>query len=228
MGLISPLRPHYPNPEVTVASGANALNFTSGPLIGAVGLDLSFAEPFPNAFKKRIENTTGGPLTLHYQDVPGAPYCTESGFTPEFVSLTPSAIGLADTGTRLFARIQGIPPGAFVLIVPTEVTSSSGELVAHRVLPPFASNFAGGTVVTGAGDGLVVVGAAHTAELLYEVTAATPYLGKNGCGALDTFKIGVVPFLPVPMSSAVVTGELAPLDPTPGASATAPEPRFQP
>jgi hypothetical protein len=215
------------NPEVPVANGANALNFTSGPLIGAIGLNLSFAERFPNAFKKRDENTTG-PLTLAYQDVPGTPYCTQSGFTPEFVSLTPGAIGLADTGTRLFTSITNIPPGAFVLIVPDRVVSSSGELVAHRVLPPFATNFSGGTVTTSSGDGLVLVSASHTAELLYEVTAAAPFLGVNGCGVLDTFNIGVFPLFPVPMTSAVVTGELAPLDPTAQASATAPEPRFLP
>jgi len=214
------------NPQITVANGATALNFTSGPLIGAIGLDLNFAELFPTAFKKRIENTVG-PLTLNYQDVPGVPYCTESGFTPEFVSLTPGAIGLADTGVRLLATIEDIPPGAFVLIVPDRVVSSSGELVAHRVLPPFATNFTGGTVTTSAGDSLVFV-SGHAAELLYEVTAAAPFLGINGCAALDTFHIGVFPFFPVPMTSAVVTGEFAPVDPTRFASATAPEPRFQP
>jgi len=96
------------------------------------------------------------------------------------------------------------------------------------VLPPFAPNFTGGTVTTSAGESLVFVDAAHTAELLYEVTAAAPFAGVNGCGALDTFNIAVFPIFPVPMTSAVVTGELAPLDPTAEASATAPEPRFQP
>ena len=70
--------------------------------------------------------------------------------------------------------------------------------------------------------------ATHTAELLYDVTAASPYLGVNGCATLDTFHIGVIPSLPVSMSSTVVTGELAPLDAVGEASATEPEPRFVP
>src|ERR1700722_11325521 len=82
------------NPEITVANGASALKFTVGPIIGAVGLNLSFEELYPTAFKKRIENTGGGPLTLNHQDQPGVVYCTESGFTPGYEALTSGAIGL--------------------------------------------------------------------------------------------------------------------------------------
>src|SRR5579863_1359344 len=85
------------NPEITVANAITPLKFTSGPIAGAVGLDLSFSELFPTAFKKRIENTIGGPLTLKHQDEPGTAYCTESGFTPGFESLSAGAAGLADT-----------------------------------------------------------------------------------------------------------------------------------
>lgn len=216
------------NPQITVANGAYALRVTSGPLIGAVGLDISFAELYPAAFKKRVENTIGGPLTIQYQDVPGTPYCTESGFTPEFVSLTPGAIGLADTGARLVAVLQSIPPGITTLIVPNQVTSLGGALVAHRVLPPFGSDLSKGTVLTAPGNSLAFVSAAHTAGLLYEVTAAAPYLGLNGCGALDTFSISVIPTVPMSMSSTTVWGDWAPLDYVGTASATAPEPRFIP
>jgi hypothetical protein len=62
------------NPEITVANGAGAFKFTSGPIAGAVGLELSFAELFPAAFKKRIENMTGGPLTLKHQERHGVLY----------------------------------------------------------------------------------------------------------------------------------------------------------
>lgn len=216
------------NPEITVANGASPLHFSSGPLIGAVGLDLTFAELFPSAFKKRVENTIGGPLTLKHQDVPGTVYCTESGFTPGYETLTAGAPGLADTGTRLLAVFKGIPAGVSALTVPNQVTSSSGALVAHRVLPPLGPHFGAGTVTTATGSSTVAVTATHTADLLYDVTAAAPYLGENGCSALDTFSIGVIPSLPVSMTSTVVTGFLAPLDPTGVASATAVEPRFQP
>jgi len=216
------------NPEITVANGANALNFTSGPIAGAIGLDLSFAEQFQSAFKKRMENTIGGPLTLKHQDEPGTVYCTESGFTPGFESLTFGAAGLADTGTRLLARLKDIPVGVTMLTVPNQVTSLSGSLVAHRVLPPFGVHFAKGVITTSTGDSTVAVSATHTAELLYDVTAAAPYLGETGCGTLDTFNISVIPSLPVSMSSTVATGELAPLDSVATASATAPEPRYVP
>lgn len=216
------------NPEITVAYGASAMKFTYGPIAGAPGLDLSFAELFPSAFKKRIENTLGGPLTVKHQDEPGTVYCTESGFTPGFVTLTSHAIGFADTGLRLLAVFQGIPAGVTTLTVPNQVTSSSGALVAHRVLPPLGTHFAAGTVTTSTGSSTVTVTATHTAELLYDVTAASPYLGVNGCGALDTFNIGVFPSPPMSITSTVVTGFLAPIENAPEASATAPEPRFLP
>lgn len=215
------------NPEVTVTAGADALKFTSGALVGAVGLDLSFAERFPKAFKKRIENTIAGPLTLNHQDEPGTLYCTESGFTPGFESLTTGDIGIANTGTRLLALLSDIPVAVTAFTVPNQVVSSSGDLVAHRVLPPFGADFSAGTVTTATGYSTVVVSPAHTVELLYQVTAASPYLAVSGCGALDTFNIGVIPSIPLSLSSVVATGGLAPLDSVDTASATAPEPRFK-
>jgi hypothetical protein len=214
------------NPEITVANSTKAVDFTYAPLVGAPGLVLSFAEVFPTAFKKRVENTTVGPLTLKHQDVPGTAYCTESGFTPGFESLTSGAPGLADTGTRLLALLKDIPAGITTLTVPNQVTSSGGALVAHRVFPPFGSDYSEGTVTTATGDSTATVSATHIAELLYDVTGAAPYLGENGCGTLDTFIIGVLSSLP--MSSTTATGSWAPLDTVGTASATAPEPRFKP
>jgi hypothetical protein len=216
------------NPQIVVARGAEALHFTSVPLKGVVGLKLSFAEAFPNAFKKRIENTIGGPLTVKNQDLPGEAFCSESGFTPRFASPISGAIGKADTGVRLLARITGIPPGVSTLSSPKQVLSSAGDLIANLILPPFGSNFAEGTTTNGKGDGVVSVSAGHTAELLYDVTGAPPYAGKDGCQHLDTFNISVVPSSPVALTSVVVTGQLAPVDPASDASSTAPEPRFRP
>src|SRR5579871_221205 len=128
------------------------LAFSTSPIVATFapisGLDLNFKEGYETAFKKRIENTAG-PLTFQYQDVPGMHYCTESGFTPKFQALPiPGGIGLADTGTRLLANLTDLPPSVFVLIVPNEVTSSSGHLVAHRVLPPFGATDEFGTILT--------------------------------------------------------------------------------
>jgi len=79
-------------------------------------------------------------------------------------------------------RIQQNSPPVFELIVPNEVTSSSGNLVAHRVLPPLGADFASGTVTTFGGTSFVFVSPARTAELLYEVTAARPFREEMAAG----------------------------------------------
>jgi hypothetical protein len=188
-------------------------------------LDLHFGELFATAFKKRIENTFGGPLTATHQDVPGTSYCTESGFTPEFSATTPAAIGSASTGTRLLAQISNIPPAVSAITVPNQIPAPSGALVAHLVVS-YLPNYSGGTVLTTTGFSTVAVTPLHTADLLYEVTAAAPYVSKNGCFTLDSFDIHAA--APVPWIAPIVKGRLAPVDPTPNASPTAPEPRFVP
>ena len=56
------------NPESVVAQPTDGLKFTSSIPVGAAGtLDLRFEELFPSAFKKRIENTLGGPLAASNQ-----------------------------------------------------------------------------------------------------------------------------------------------------------------
>jgi len=212
-----------------VATMFDPLKFTAASPVGAVGvLDLTFAEQFDGAFRKRIENTPGGPLTAVLQDQPGTFYCTESGFTPQFSTTTPGDIGSANTGTRLVAEFTGLPPSVLFLIVPNEVTSSSGALVAHRVFPPFTSSFTGGLLPILPGASIVVVSAAHTAELLYEVTAAAPYQGVNGCATITSFTIPVAAFFPTTLAPAMVSGRLAPVDGTRKASSTALRPRFVP
>jgi hypothetical protein len=211
--------------QVIVAFGNdNGVSFSSS---GGPVLNLHFAETFAAAFRKRIENTTSDPLTPAPQDVPGQVYCTESGFTPEFSPLTPGAIGSATTGTRLLAQITHIPHHATALTVPTQVISSSGVLVAQLVSPPLGSDFAGGTVTSGGGTTSLPVSAAHTLDLLYEITAASPFQRINGCGALDAFDISVSASSGS-LAPANVTGRLAPVDGTASASATAAIPRFLP
>jgi hypothetical protein len=212
-----------------IAFALPGLKFTTATPVGAVGvIDLNFAEQFQTAFKKRIENTLGGPLTAVRQDIPGHFYCTESGFTPQFSSTTPNDIGSATTGTRLLADFASLPSSVFFLVVPNQVMSSSGALVAHRVFPPLGSDFSGGFLPIVPGFSIVAVSAAHTAQVLYEVTASSPFQGISGCGALESFTMPVLSIFPTSLSSAVITGRLAPIDPTNTASATSPEPRFLP
>jgi hypothetical protein len=223
---VQPIVVNQPATGTVIAFMQDGLNFTSTtPSTGF--LDMKFEEKFTSAFKKRIENLSA-PLDATHQDVPGTFYCTESGFTPQFSAVTPGAIGSADTGTRLLAKITSLPPAAFLLIVPNEVTSSSGQLVAHRVFPPFAADFTGGTIPITGGVSLVGV-TGHSAELLYEVTANAPYHGVTGCNLIEAFSINVFSFFPTPLGSAVVTGQLVPTDPDPSPtpSPTSPRPRFK-
>jgi len=220
--------------NVPLAFIATPMEFLSSQILSTVavesGLKLEFAEQYLGAFKKRIENTSG-PFTFQYQDTPGLNYCTESGFTPKYQALPiPGEIGLADTGTRLLATLSNLPPSVFTLIVPFQVTSTFGLLVAHLVIPPYGPNHEFGTVSTFTGTSAVMVNpVSHTAEVLYEIAAAAPYAGKNGCGVTETISIPVIPFFQTSLASATVTGVLAPDDPTsslPVASGTAPLPRF--
>ncbi len=197
----------------------------AGPILSDIAMSGPVAVVITNP---RIENTPLGPLTAVRQDNPGVDFCTESGFTPEFSSVTPNDIGSATTGTRLLAELSKIPPPVFEVVVPNEVTSSSGNLVAHRVLPPLGGDFASGTVTTSSGTSLVFVSPARTAELLYEVTAAAPFQGRNGCGTIDAFDIPLSGIFPVSLKPVKVIGRFAPVDGTKIASPTAPEPRFIP
>ena len=97
------------NPMLIVGFVSNGLNFSHLPMLN--NLVLKFEEVFPSAFKKRIENNAGGPLTAIKQNHPGILHCTESGFNPDFTAVTPGATGSANTGTRLAAKITGIPVG---------------------------------------------------------------------------------------------------------------------
>ena len=213
------------NPQNVVAIAISGLNFTSSHSSGLI--NLHFQEGFARAFKKRIENTVVGPLTAVHQDVPGVDSCTESGFTPEFSSLTPGDIGSATTGTRLLARITKLPPPVSTVTVPNLVTAASGLLVAHLVTSPLGSDFAAGTVLTGAGTTSLAV-SGRAVDVLYEVTAAAPFMGINGCAVIDSFDIAVAVPFGGGLGAVKVAGALAPRDATMIASPTAPTPRFVP
>jgi hypothetical protein len=60
------------------------------------------------------------------------------------------------------------------------------------------------------------------------VTAAAPFQGRNGGGTLDAFDFQLFGIFPVSLAPVVVKGRFAPVDGTPTASPTAPEPRFIP
>ncbi len=92
------------------------------------GFVLRFTEEFASAFRRRVADSSGGPVS---QDVPGTAYQTESGFMKTAASAQWHApeIGRADTGTRLTARFNNVPPGVGVR-VPIEVRNGNLQLRA--------------------------------------------------------------------------------------------------
>lgn len=209
------------SPVLTVGFATNGLNFSHFPM--GSNLNLKFVELFASAFKKRIENGAG-PLVPVKQNQPGVLHCTESGLNPDFTPVAAGATGSANTGTRLAARITGIPGGVTWIIVPNNV--ASGQIVAAFVPPPYVPPYSSGVPVVGPGINAVPV-AAGTAMVLYEVIAGAPYAGMNGCGAIDTFVIPAQPWPGGSLANANATGFFAPQDPTPIISALSPEPRFR-
>lgn len=207
-------------PVVTVGFVSKGLSFSFAP--SGVSLNLKFSEVFASAFKKRIENGAG-PLIAVKQNKPGGMHCTESGFNPDFTPVSPGATGAANTGTRLIATITGIPAGIWYILVPNDVTS--GQIVAARVPPPYVPPFASGVPIVTGGLAAVPV-SAGSAMVLYEVVAAAPYAGINGCAVLDSFLITAQPWPFGSLAGSSATASFAPVDPTPVISAPAPEPRF--
>lgn len=204
------------NPVQTVGLPANGLLFTSVPV--GTSLRLTFTETFASSFKKRIENTPAGALVPALQNQPGAFYCTESGFTPDFGGTAPGAPGSANQGTRLRAVISNLSPFIPGVVVPNRVVSSGGSLVAARVV---------GGVPTTAGGSVVLPIISGSASVTYEVVAVAPFAGVNGCAVTDSFVINASPWLFGTLANAVGTGRFAPQDPTVVISGPAPEPRFR-
>ena len=209
------------SPVLTVGFATNGLNFSHFPM--GNNLNLKFGELFTSAFKKRIENGAG-PLLAVKQNQPGVLHCTESGFNPDFTPVAAGNTGSANTGTRLAARITGIPVAVTWIIVPNNVVS--GQIVAAFVPPPYIPPYSSGVPVVAPGLNAVPV-MAGSAMVVYEVVAGPPYAGMNGCVMMDTFVVTLQPWPMGSLANAIVSGFFAPLDPTPTISALSPEPRFR-
>jgi len=124
-----------------------------------------------------------------------------------------SSIGQATQGTRLLARLSGVPSGV-TLTVPQTVSTPSG-LVATAVT---------GANLDGSGGSLASGPGTVTTMVVYEVTSST----SASLSTVDTLSIPVTVSyaIPGPLGSAMGKGSLAPLSMTFTASASAPEPRF--
>ncbi|MFB3830189.1 MAG: hypothetical protein ACE15B_25705 [Bryobacteraceae bacterium] len=200
------------NPAQIVAFVMQSLTFSSavsGPLA-----TLTFTEQFTTAMRTRM--TSPG-----RQNVPGAVYFTESGFTPDFATLNPGDIGSANTGTRLAAFFTNIPAGVTLLLVPNSVTASPGSGLLRRILPPYGASYDGGTLAPATGYGAVLVVNQKTAVLYELIQAGDPLV-------MEQFKIQTVPWPAVALTGTTVQGLYAPINSTAGVNGPAPEPRFLP
>ncbi|MEN6534535.1 MAG: hypothetical protein ABFD89_12785, partial [Bryobacteraceae bacterium] len=207
------------NPTQTVAWVQKGLTFSATGFISMLQcttrstfINLKFTEGFASAFKAQ------GSMD---QSTPGVSYNTESGLTP----VASPSLGYASQGTRLWARITGIPDGT-TLAVPGTVTSDSGYLTVSTV-EGADTNGAGGSVSGVTVNPTISDG---TAMVVYEVTTA----GSDSIGSNETVTIPVkIIFAREPSvttgAGMAVRGNLAPLSTITTAAdvTTATVPRFQ-
>ena len=215
--------------QIRDATGSAVL--TNSVLVGLCGTagitriaTLRFAEWFNAVFKRRsaapiVPGTSPAPAA---QNVPGTTYNTETGFYNPAFPADPQhgnlgVAGLANSGTRMRAVFNNIPPGVDLFVDPVNVNATSSNmarLIASET-GPFAPAPGGNpsqlTVVNG------------TAVAAWEILGDDPFVGS----ALD-FGVYVRLAGPGNVSSgaATVSISLAPVSTTAVASASAPLPRF--
>jgi hypothetical protein len=199
------------NPQQIVAFVMQGLTF-SPEVSGSLAM-LTFGEKFSTAMRIRT-------ISAGRQNMPGAIYNTESGFTPDFASLNPGDIGSANTGTRVAAFFANVPAGVTLLLVPNSVTSTSGNAQLRRILPPYGPSYEKGSLAPATGYGGVRV-VNHKAEVLYELI-------QGEALAMDQFIIPAAPWPAVALTGTTIQGLYAPISNAAGIDGPAPEPRFVP
>lgn len=136
------------------SGSATSLNQCSDKHHGTSVLGLRFSPGFPTAFKTRVDKTMSGwPGSLvgsstTFQNVPGNIYNSESGFTVNLTSGSPSTgitAGYADWGTRLKAVFSNIPSGVTVYVSAVNMQPST-TTPATSANSPFAAALISETV----------------------------------------------------------------------------------
>jgi len=173
---------------------------------------LNYTERFATAFKTRVDPSG-------QQSTPGQVYNTESGFVNTTLV---SGAGLADSGTRLFLQISGVPTGvnAYVSVFPEGSTNaklvSTDSNGAGPISPIAGSSLFGGTysqVPISSGSGIAV----------WEVVSANPLAIET-----LTFDLVLTGVTQSGLGPVVLKGTLGPLSPIASTSSSAPLPRFAP
>ena len=132
-----------------------------------------FREGFQTAFKTRISVNPDQSVS-----VPGVIYNTESGFVRSGSALG-TAVGVANTATRVAARFNNLPEGIRLFVSTSNVAVTGSN--ASAILVSTDANGAGGTLSTGLGS--TPVGVASTTTLTCGTsTPAAAELTISGTG----------------------------------------------
>jgi hypothetical protein len=195
---------------------------------GGRSMLLTFSETTgsPNAFKKRIANTSpGDPAALFSQNEPLQNQPNESGFTNLTFPTTNglNRIGIADTGTILRAVFSNIPANVRLFVTTREtaagstLTSAGVPTVTARLTANPNAPFSPAPNVSSADGGLALV--PPSGEVSWEIL-------ENDYLSVESVAFGVVvAFSGVPQPTAGTISVLTGLGPQGGnASATATDP----
>ena len=203
---------------------------SSGSVV-ASAISVTATEGFASSWKVRnwaqiISQASSTPITsssvLTFQNVPGFPYNTESGFVASpaggvgFGAVS-GAVGVADQGTQLQFNFAGVGAGVS-LFVPTVITFSGaygpGQPAGYAVLVGGASG-GGGVSVSGT-----------TASVTYEVLSSYANITESATlGVTVAYISNTTQNLPG-LGTSQVSVNFAPLSTVPTASSSAPIPRF--
>ncbi len=242
------------NPQVTVAflaqglKGANSTgayqqcyNLNASFLQGSGGqtgtLYLSAIEGFASSFKVRtydqIINPGDPDSAPSYQNVPGYPYNTESGYVASPTigtgagdfGLAAGDVGLADTGTEITFTISNVPAGVS-LFAPVG-TASLYPTASVVGFVPTGSPSGEAVLVNGSVGGQLSI-SGGTASVTYEVLASNVNVFEELVVPINVAYITTGPTSPAPntTSPATVTINFGPAAGTNTTASAGPIPRF--
>jgi hypothetical protein len=191
------------NTTDTDSPGSTAFSECGSSTIPVPVAMLRFGENFPAAFKTRVVPTlfSNGQSSAG-QNIPGAIYSSESGFTFPAFTGSGHVAGLADYGTRLKAVFRHVPAGVRIFVSTTSLTDTSAPTPAppaptstasYAVLVPdesFLGDVSPGapvptTTLNGNATGLAELPVINgTAQAVWEVITTNP-------AAIEALSFGV-------------------------------------
>jgi hypothetical protein len=156
----------------------------SGGAVVAGPINITATEGFASSFKVRnwaqIQSQVAGTTISNssattFQNVPGFPYNTESGFVANpgggaGWGLASGSVGLADTGTQLTYTFSGVTPGVSLFVPATITFNGLGGIAPNYGYP--AGQTPGYAVLVGGASGGQVNISGTTASVTYEVLSS--------------------------------------------------------